>query len=100
MAGRAGYLAALGVTDWRQRRPLAVQGKPREVLPPAPAPVELPAIVAEGEIIDQHAVIFREGRDAPRRLAGRGSPDVAHAGRGFDPGKSRPTARATDTAEP
>lgn len=44
MSQRAGYLSALGITDWRQRRPLLVQGgkvvaAPETVAPPDDAPV-------------------------------------------------------------
>jgi DNA polymerase len=63
MSSRAGYLAALGVQDWRQRRPLAVQGaKPAAAPAPipdqvraAPAPVAAPAARADADTWQQVA---------------------------------------------
>lgn len=52
MSQRAGYLSALGITDWRQRRPLVVQGSevvrelPRLAAQPAPQVLARPITAA------------------------------------------------------
>jgi DNA polymerase len=48
MSARAEYLAALGIDDWRQRRPLAVQGVAVQGAAVAPEVIVAPASVLAG----------------------------------------------------
>jgi DNA polymerase len=57
MSARADYLAALGITDWQQRRELAI---PHAVPPvPVPVPAQLPAIDAWESIATEVAACTR-----------------------------------------